>query len=154
MIFRVETDKKVYTYKNNINIDERPRSMEVEKDKIVEKIKRIEGFEYVTFIILYGSSAEGRMTEGSDVDICIGFDGPKDDADRFRLEVLKELFDDRYDIKIFEHLPLYIKKEVLKGEVFYSRDREELYDTAYRVIKEFDDFKTHYYDYIGKEAIS
>ncbi len=122
-------------------------------DKVVETVKNMDGFDDVQFIILYGSQSESRATEDSDVDICVGYDGSRDEASRFRFKVISKLFDDRYDVHIFKLLPLYVKKEVLKGEVLYRRDKIELYDIAYQTIKEFDDFKHRYYDYIGKEAI-
>ncbi len=123
-------------------------------DKVVETVNDMDKSDKVQFIILYGSQREGRATEDSDVDICIGYDGSRDEASRFRFRVLSDLFDDRYDVQIFQLLPLYVKKEVLKGDVLYRRDKLELYDIAYRTIKEFDDFKHRYYDYIGKEAIA
>ena len=123
--------------------------MKKDLDEVVDKIK---SFEEVQFIILYGSAAEERMTEESDVDLCVGYDG--DEAARFRYDILSELFDDHYDVQIFQLLPIYVKKEVLKGEVLYCRDKRELYDIAYQSVREFDDFKHRYYDYIGKEAIA
>ena len=125
--------------------------MERELEEVVDKIK---SFDEVQFIILYGSASEDRMTERSDVDLCVGYDGDEEEASRFRYDILSELFADEYDIQIFQLLPLYVRKEVLKGEVLYFRDKRELYDIAYRTIREFDDFKHRYYDYIGKEAIA
>lgn len=125
--------------------------MKKDLDEVVDKIKR---FEEVQFIILYGSSAEERMTDESDVDLCVGYDGDKEEASRFRYEILSELFADEYDVQIFQLLPLYVRKEVLRGEVLYCRDKRELYDIAYQSVREFDDFKHRYYDYIGKEAIA
>ncbi len=125
--------------------------MKKDLDEVVDKIK---SFEEVQFIILYGSSAEERMTDESDVDMCVGYDGDKEGASRFRYEILSELFADEYDVQIFQLLPLYVRKEVLRGEVLYCRDKRELYDIAYGLIREFDDFKHRYYDYIGKEAIA
>ncbi len=124
--------------------------MERELDKVVNKIKR---FDEVQFVILYGSASENRVREGSDIDLCVGYDGDEEKASRFRYDILSELFADDYDIQIFQSLPLYVRKEVLKGEVLYRRDKRELYEIAYRTIREFDDFKHRYYDYIGKEAI-
>ena len=143
--------------------------MKIELDEVVDKIKN---FDEVQFIILYGSAsenlkflqtsieassqdaAEERDTENSDVDLCIGYDGDEEEASRFRYDILSELFADKYDVQIFQLLPLYVKKEVLKGEVLYCRDKRELYDIAYQSVREFDDFKHRYYDYIGKEAIA
>jgi len=122
--------------------------------RVLEKIKKLGRFDKVQFIILYGSAAEERRTRESDIDICMGYGGSEEEASRFRYEVLSELFDDRYDVQIFQLLPLYVRKEVLKGKVLYCRDKQELYDIAYGLIREFDDFKHRYYDYIGKEAIA
>ncbi len=119
----------------------------------LERLKTIEGFEKVRFIILYGSVAEGRARTGSDVDLCIYYDGDREEAARFRFAALSELADDRYDIQIFSYLPLYVRMEVLRGKVIYCPDERFLYDVAYRTIREFDDFKHRLYDYIGKEAM-
>ena len=120
----------------------------------LERMRTVEGFEKVRFIILYGSVAEGRARTGSDIDLCIYYDGDHEEAARFRFTALSELFDDRYDIQIFSHLPLYVRTEVLRGKVIYCPDERFLYDVAYRTIREFDDFKHRLYDYIGKEAMA
>jgi len=119
----------------------------------LERLKTVEGFEKVRFIILYGSVAEGRAKAGSDLDLCIYYDGDREEAARFRFAVLSELADDRYDIQIFSLLPLYVRMEVLRGRAVYCPDERFLYDIAYRTIREFDDFKHRLYDYIGKEAM-
>lgn len=122
----------------------------MELDEVVDKIK---DFDEVQFIILYGSVSEERDADNSDVDLCIGYDGNEEEASRFRYDILSELFADKYDVQIFQSLPIYVKKEVLKGDVLYCRDKRELYDIAYQSVREFDDFKRRYYDYIGKEAL-
>ena len=129
-----------------------------EIDKIlnsaVERLKGIQGFEKVRFIILYGSAAEGKTRETSDIDLCVDIDAKTDyERSKFRLSALSEL-PDYFDIQIFEQLPLYVKKEVLKGKVIYCRDEEYLYKTALSTIKEFEDFKYRFYDYIGERAIA
>ncbi|MBM4241881.1 MAG: nucleotidyltransferase domain-containing protein [Euryarchaeota archaeon] len=122
-------------------------------DKALKIIKRIEGFKKVKFIISYGSAAKGEMREGSDIDICIYYDGESGEASQFRFRVLRELFDDVYDVQIYQQLPLYVRLEVLGGDVIYCEDNRFLYDVAYATIKEFDDFKKRFYDYIGERAI-
>jgi len=121
--------------------------------EVIEKIKNIEGFEKVAFIILYGSAAEGRMTEGSDIDLCMYYDGAPEEASRFRFKVLSELFDDRYDVQIFQQLPIYVRVEVLRGKVIYCKNKRFLYDVAIETIKDFERFKHRFYDYIGVRAI-
>lgn len=119
----------------------------------LERLRPLEGFDRVRFIILYGSVAEGRATERSDVDLCIYYDGDREEGERFRFFALSELCDDRYDIQVFGDLPLYVRMEVLRGRVVSCPDERFLYDVALETIREFDAFKHRLYDYIGKEAI-
>lgn len=37
--------------------------MHTKIERAIEKIKNIEGFEKVKFVVLYGSAAEGQMTK-------------------------------------------------------------------------------------------
>jgi predicted nucleotidyltransferase len=120
-------------------------------DRAVQKIKSLGG-DKVRFIILYGSANEGRMKVDSDIDISVYYDDA--DASEFRLKVLSDLFDDVYDIKIFQQLPLPIRCRVLKGKVLYEDDTTFIYDKAYETIKEFESFKRGYYDYLGIEPIT
>jgi len=85
-------------------------------------LRTLEEFENVRFIILYGSVAEGRATETSDIDLCIYYAGTREEGQQFRFLALSELCDDQYDIQIFRNLPLYVQKEVLRGRVLYSPD--------------------------------
>ena len=123
-------------------------------DKELEIIKKIEGFQNVRFIFLYGSTATGNTKNDSDIDLCIYYEGPENKAFGFRLKVLSKLGNDKYDVKIFQQLPLYIRKEVLKGILVYTNDFNFVHETAINTIKEFDDFKRYYYDYIGLEMIT
>ena len=123
-------------------------------EKGIEKIKNIEGFEKVKFIVLYGSAAERRMKKDSDIDLCIYYDGSPEEASRFRFKVLSELFDDIYDVQIFQQLPLYVRVEVFKGRVIYCKDKRFLYEEAIETIKDFEEFKHRFYDYIGETAIT
>ncbi len=120
-------------------------------DRAVQKIRSL-GCGKVRFIILYGSASVGRMKEDSDIDISVYYDDA--DASEFRLKVLTELFDDVYDIKIFQQLPLPLRMQVLRGKVLYSDDTPFIYDKAYETIKEFDSFKRRYYDYLGIESLA
>jgi hypothetical protein len=57
------------------------------------------------------------------------------------------------DIKIFQQLPLYVRRRVLKeGIVLLVKDEDQLYELAFRTAKEFEDFKHIYRDYL--EAIA
>ena len=60
----------------------------VKMKEVVEKIKTLEGFEKVKFIIFYGSAAEGRMDKDSDIDICIYHEGELEEMSHYRFKVL------------------------------------------------------------------
>ncbi|ALV62601.1 hypothetical protein ADU37_CDS09020 [Thermococcus sp. 2319x1] len=122
--------------------------------KIEDAVRRIPAHdkeEKVKFIILYGSHVRGDARKDSDIDLCIYYDGTKGEAFEFRMKVLGEL-PDNYDVQIFNLLPIFLKKECLKGFVLFYRDWGFLYDVAYKTIEESEDFKRYYYDYIGLEA--
>jgi predicted nucleotidyltransferase len=121
-------------------------------DRAVQKIKSL-GCDKVRFITLYGSASVGSMNEDSDIDISVYYDDA--DASEFRLEVLTELFDDVYDIKIFQQLPLPLRMQVLKGKVLYSDDTPLCTTKPMKLLyKEFESFKRRYYDYLGIESLA
>ncbi|MBA5942645.1 MAG: nucleotidyltransferase domain-containing protein [Methanophagales archaeon] len=122
-------------------------------EKGIERIKNVEGFEKVNFIILYGSASKGRMNESSDIDLCIYYAGSPRESSQFRFKVLSELFNEIYDIQNFQQLPLYVRVEVLKGKVVYCRDKKFLSEVVIETIKDFEAFKHRFYDYIGEDAI-
>jgi len=129
-------------------------TMHTKIEKAIEKIKNVERFEKVKFVVLYGSAAKERMTRDSDIDLCIHYDGDYDESSRFRFKVLSELFDDIFDVQIFQQLPIYVRVEVLKGKVIYCKDKRFLYEAARETIKDFEAFKHRFYDYIGEKAIT
>jgi len=117
----------------------------------MDKIRKAKGFDKVRFIILYGSVAKDKQNDLSDIDFCVYYDGSKRDAYKFRMKLLGNL-SNKFDVHIFNSLPLYIRKEILAGKVLYYKDMKFLYNIAYSTIKEFDDFKKHYYSYIGYDG--
>jgi predicted nucleotidyltransferase len=120
----------------------------------LDRIKNIAGFEKVKFIFLFGSAAAERLRTDSDIDLCIYYDGELEEASRFRFKVLSELAEARYDVHIYQQLPLYVRVEVLKGKLIYCVDTAFVYDVAVETIKDFESFKHRYYDYIGEQAIT
>ena len=61
---------------------------------------------------------------------------------------------DRFDIQIFQDLPLYVKNEVVKGKVVYCADQQFLYEMNRETYRDFDQFKYRFYDYIKGGVIS
>ena len=70
-------------------------------------------------IVLYGSYAKGSPTKRSDIDICLI--KPK----KGTYERVLEKLGGKYDVKIFEDLPLYIKIEIIKNyKVIHGNELE------------------------------
>jgi len=85
-------------------------------------------------ILLYGSYARGEETKRSDVDVCLVM--PSDQAVS---RVLGKL-GGKYDIKVFEELPLYIRVDIVRNHVkIYAKDELDLY--FYRQMKIWKDME-------------
>lgn len=109
----------------------------------------------VLSVLLFGSMARGEQTSCSDIDICLVLRPQTEpyrniDLSRKRLEYLKQ-FD--MDIHVFQQLPIYIRRRVLKeGKVLFVKDEDTLYNLATYTAKAFEDFKHIYYDYLEEIA--
>ncbi|MFH1802865.1 MAG: nucleotidyltransferase domain-containing protein [archaeon] len=125
--------------------------MKDELKEFMKKLKKMSGFDRVKFVILFGSRAEGGARKDSDYDLAIYFDG--DQGKKFKF-LISANFYDKFDVKIFQDLPLFIQKDVLGGEILYAKDLGFVYDVAYETIKRFEDFKKYYYDYIEMRPIA
>lgn len=120
-------------------------------EKFIKKLKKLEDISKVKFAILYGSTIERYSTKDSDLDICVYYDtNDKKKMFDFRLKLLVELCDDKYDIQIFQTLPLYIKMEIIKGKVIYTKDKKFIYKTALETLREYELFEPHLHQYIYK----
>jgi hypothetical protein len=114
---------------------------------ILKTVKSIREFDRVEFVILHGSRAFGKGLETSDLDLCIYYRGTPEEMSRFRLKLLSKL-PSYVDVQIFQQLPLYVRKEVLKGKVLFAKDKKFLYEVALKTVKDFEAFKPRFYDYI------
>lgn len=123
------------------------REVEGKIEKFLRVIRSMEDFSRVKFIMLYGSAAVGKEAKFSDVDLCLYYLADKpEDMSRFRLKLLSKL-PEGFDVHVFQQLPPYVKREVLKGKLVYG-DRKFVSEVAYRTIKDYEAFKPRYYDYI------
>lgn len=98
----------------------------------------------VLAVMLYGSEARQEQISTSDIDICLVFNpqvkhAKRDIYSQKRLEYLKDF---AFDIQIFQQLPLFIRRRILKeGRVLLVRDERILYELAWRTAQAFEDFR-------------
>ncbi len=116
----------------------------------MEKLKETLDFHRVKFVILYGSRIESRARKDSDYDFAIYYNGNKDQKYQFLLNVS---FDRRFDVKIFQDLPLFIRKDVLRGKIIYAENVDFVYEVAYQTVKDLGRFEKYYYEYIRGRPI-
>lgn len=92
-------------------------------------------------VMLFGSWARGEASERSDIDICIVAPEAEDKAALWR-EAISRLRDERYEVRIFELLPLYMKMAVIEeGVVVFSKDGLDLYEYFYPFRRDWGDQK-------------
>jgi hypothetical protein len=57
------------------------------------------------------------------------------------------------DIRIFQQLPLYIRRRILReGRTIYCGDEDAMYQLSYRTAQQFADFKPIYEAYLAEVA--
>jgi len=101
-------------------------------------------------VLLFGSFA--RKEPYRDIDICIVLDKKYKNLEMSRKALqYASLLPGKFDISIFQQLPLYIRIRVLKeGMAIFCRDESLLYNLAYSTIKEFNLFEKHYNAYLER----
>ena len=125
--------------------------MEDKVEFFVEKLKEINDFDRVNFVILFGSRSKGKASKLSDYDFAIHYEGDREHRFNFRKRILGEVGEE-FDVQIFQDLPLHVRIQVLRGKIIYSKDEGFVYEVFYKTIKEFDRFKKYYYDYIDRRS--
>jgi hypothetical protein len=117
------------------------------KEKNIKKIVKMvkEDFSFlekkVLGILLYGSTQRNEYNEKSDIDICIV--APKQEPRKILKEVFRkvDVYGKKYDVRIFEELPLYIKIEIIRNHTVVFGDIYDLYEYFYSIRKLWDDQK-------------
>ena len=102
--------------------------------------------EEILAAILFGSFPQEGF---SDIDVCvILYPGKYENLylSEKRLKLMEVLWN--FDIQIFQQLPMYIRTRVLKGKVIFCRDEKILYEVAIQTMKEFEDYRKIYDEYL------
>lgn len=129
-----------------------------EKEATMEKLlAKAQGDKDVLAVFLFGSVVRQEQTYSSDIDICLVLvpkRKPFESTMLFRKR-LGYLNDIPLDIQIFQQLPLYVRKRVLKeGQILFVRDETLLYELAFRTAQAFEDFKPIYAMYLEEVAVA
>jgi len=91
--------------------------------------------------MLFGSWAGGEAHEKSDIDLCLVAPDVEDKSRLWR-RAISEPRDPRYEVRIFELLPLYMKMAVIEeGLVVCTRSVLDLYEYFYPFRREWGDQK-------------
>ena len=96
--------------------------------------------------VLFGSFPKEGF---SDIDVCvILYPGEYENLylSEKRLKLMEVLWN--FDIQIFQQLPMYIRTRVLKGKIIFCRDEKILYEVAIQTMKEFEDYRKIYDEYL------
>lgn len=103
----------------------------------------------VVAIILFGSLA--RNEKNRDIDLCLILDKKYKNIEMSRKRIkFSSVLSDKYDVQIFQQLPLYVRNRILKeGKVILCKNEDLLYKIAFSTIKEYEFYKKIYYNYIN-----
>ena len=86
-------------------------------------------------VLLFGSRIDGSATDESDYDLCIVAPTLHSAPERAKLlgTIWRRLNAEKYDVWIFEELPLYLQMSVIQNhEVLFCDDLPELYEYFYQ----------------------
>jgi predicted nucleotidyltransferase len=107
-------------------------------------------------VALYGSYVNGRHSAISDIDLCIVLTPglrKAENVNRVRLKYLQVAADDAVDVQVFQQLPLNIRSMILRdGKMLLVRDEATLYELASETVKDIEDFRKHYDEYLAAIA--
>ena len=103
-------------------------------------------------IALFGSYA--RKEKYNDIDICLFLKHSNHSQKKLSQKKLEYTSENpKIDVSIFQQLPLYIKERVIKeGKFLYGKDAPELYDLCFEMLRDLDDHKPFYEEYLTAVA--
>ncbi|HLC90300.1 MAG TPA: nucleotidyltransferase domain-containing protein [Candidatus Nanoarchaeia archaeon] len=122
-------------------------------DKVLQQIiKKAKNDPDILAVALFGSYLKKKLY--NDIDICIFLVPKKYDEliiSKKKLEYTPH--QEKYDVQIFQQLPLYIRKRILKeAKILYQRNEDDLYDLYYSTIQQYALFEPIYEDYLKEVA--
>lgn len=118
--------------------------------KLIEKAKKDASILAIAF---FGSFAR-KEKNYRDIDLCLFLVPQKYsplELSQKKLEYGQE--DEKYDVQIFQQLPLYVQKKILgEAKFIYCKDEDLLYDLHFQTLDAFELYRPIYEDYLGAVA--
>lgn len=116
-------------------------------ENIVGEVKKIKG---VLAVYVFGSYVKDKMSDLSDVDICI----VGEVALKNKTNILLGKFPEMFDVSFFDELPIWIKMRVFRdGKCIFVKDKNALNLIKLLTLKEYLDFKPFIDDVIKREVV-
>lgn len=118
-------------------------------DKTIRKItQQAQKDQAVIAIAFFGSYARGEPHR--DIDVCI-FLKPAEYTPEFlssqKFKYTPE--DEKYDVQVFQQLPLYIQKRILKeAKMVHCKNEDLLYDLYFLTLRDFGHYEHIYESYL------
>ncbi len=107
---------------------------------IQDELNWIQELARIDAVLLFGSRIDGTATDASDHDLCIIASTLHSAPERAELlgNIWRQLNASKYDVWIFEELPLYLQMDIIHNhEVLFCDDIPELYEYFYRYRKQW-----------------
>ncbi len=106
----------------------------------------------VVAVMLFGSAARGEKYR--DIDVALVLYPKVCSLDEISEAHLKyAAISDALDVSVFQGLPLYIQKRILKeGKIILCKNEDALYDVVFASIRAFEDFMPKYKIFLEAEV--
>ena len=109
-------------------------------EAIKRDTKKIFNLDQVHSILLFGSIVKEAVSDRSDIDICVV--APEAKNKEKLANKMAGMMPRRYDICLFELLPLYMKMEIINNHIIlFTKDKLDLYEYFYSFRKLWKDQK-------------
>lgn len=108
--------------------------------RVREELDWMQEIPEIDAVLLFGSQIEGTATDASDYDLCVVASRLQSADEQAELlgKIWRQLDADKYDVWIFEELPLYLQMTVIGNhEILFCDDVPELYEYFYRFRKQW-----------------
>lgn len=116
-------------------------SLKLSLEQVKKDLAKLKGHQ----VVLFGSYVSGKATSRSDIDVGVISGIPDPDKNKEIFFNLLGKASDRYDVKVFELLPLEVKATLMDNYLVLFGDALEVSEYFYHFRKLWDDVRHRYY---------